>query len=57
LNGKGFLVQPAAGRVVGAAPDGVAFAVSLDGTIDDRGNPGGRRLSRADRAAIEACLH
>lgn len=57
LNGKSFLVQPATGRVVGTSPDGVAFTVSTRGVIDDRGNPGGRRLSAADRKTIRACLH
>jgi hypothetical protein len=57
LNGKGFLVQPATGRVVGTSPSGVGFAVSLAGAIDDRGNPGGRRLAPVERRSIRACLH
>jgi hypothetical protein len=57
LNGKGFLVQPATGRVVGTSPSGVGFAVSVGGAIDDGGNPGGRRLRPAERRSIRSCLH
>ena len=57
LDGKGFLVQGATGRVVGTSPAGVAFSVSTVGRIDDRGNPGGRRLSLAERRTIRGCLH
>ena len=57
LNGKGFLVQGATGRVVGTSPAGVAFSVTPAGRLDDRGNPGDRRLSPAERKSIRACLH
>jgi hypothetical protein len=57
LNAKDFLVGPAGGRVEGTSPRGVAFSVVVaSGTIDDRGNPGKRRLSPTDRRSIEACL-
>jgi len=57
LNKKSFLVQPATGHVVGTSPSGVGFTVSVGGAIDDRGNPGSRRLLPAEREAIRACLH
>jgi hypothetical protein len=57
LNGKGFLVQPATGQIVGTSPRGVAFTVTVGGRIADGGNPGGRRLSGAERRAIRGCLH
>jgi hypothetical protein len=58
LNAKQFLVEAAGGLVEGTSPRGVGFSVTAaSGAIDDRGNPGGRRLSAADRRAIKACLH
>jgi hypothetical protein len=56
LNGKGFLVQPATGKVVGTSPGGIAFSVTPSGVIDDRGNPGGRRLPSGAREVIRGCL-
>jgi hypothetical protein len=60
LNDRGFLVEAGGGAVMGSSPSGVGFTLTIgaDGTsIDDSGNPGNppRRLSRADRTAIEAC--
>jgi hypothetical protein len=57
LNAHSFLVQASGARVDGSSPGGVNFSVSVSGRIDDTGNPGGRRLSRADRLSIRACLH
>jgi len=58
LNGDGFLVGTARGRVEGTSPGGVAFSVVVaSGVIDDRGNPGGRRLAARDRRSIRVCLH
>ena len=57
LNARSFLVQASGGRVEGSSPGGVNFAVGVTGRIDDSGNPGGRRLSPADRRSVEACLH
>jgi hypothetical protein len=57
LDGKDFLVQPATGQVVGTSPRGVAFRVTIGGRIADGGNPGGRRLSPAERRTIRGCLH
>jgi len=57
LNSKGFLVQPATGKVVGTSPSGVGFAVTTAGSIDDAGNPAGRRLTQSERRSIRACLH
>jgi hypothetical protein len=56
LNARSFLVQASGARVEGSSPGGVNFTVSA-GLVDDSGNPGGRRLSRVDRASIRACLH
>jgi hypothetical protein len=58
LNAKSFLVEASDGRVEGTSPAGIAFSAAVaSGGIDDRGNPGGRRLSHAERRSIEACLH
>jgi hypothetical protein len=58
LNGDGFLVGAAGGRVEGTSPGGIAFSVvAASGAIDDRGNPGRRRLAARDRRSIQACLH
>jgi hypothetical protein len=58
LNAKHFLVGAAGGRVEGTSPAGIGFSVvAASGTIDDRGNPGGRRLTARERASIRACLH
>ena len=58
LNKKGFLVQPNGLRVIGTAPDGIAFSVvALTGTIDDAGNPEKRKLTSHDHTLVRACLH
>jgi hypothetical protein len=58
LNAKHFLVGTAGGRVEGTSPAGIGFSVVVaNGAIDDRGNPGGHRLSTGERASIRACLH
>jgi hypothetical protein len=58
LNAKQFLVGTAGGRVEGTSPAGVGFSVVVaTGTIDDGGNPAGRRLSPRERRSIRACLH
>jgi hypothetical protein len=58
LNAKSFLVEASGGRVEGTSPAGIAFSLAVaSGRIDDRGNPGGRRLSPAERRSVEACLH
>jgi hypothetical protein len=57
LNARSFLVQASGARVDGSSPGGVNFSVSVAGKIDDSGNPGGRRLSRAERRSIRGCLH
>ncbi len=54
LNAKGFLVQ-GAGTVRGQSPSGIAFSVR--GTaIDDSGNPGGARLTPAERRTVRSCV-
>jgi hypothetical protein len=51
-------VQPNGLRVIGTAPDGIAFSVvALTGTIDDAGNPEKHKLTPHDRTLVRACLH
>jgi hypothetical protein len=57
LNDDRFLVQADGGRVRGSSPGGIVFTVVVaTRRIDDRTNPGGRRLSPAERGAINGCL-
>ena len=57
LNDARFLVEAAGGSVSGSSPGGITFTVVVStGRIDDRSNPGERRLTAADRAEIGRCL-
>ena len=59
LNDLGFLVQPKARTVEGTSPSGVGFTITLSSTapvVDSRGNPSGRKLTRAELGSIKKCL-
>ncbi len=55
----GFLVTGGSRVVEGQSPSGATFTLRIRGgrsSIDDSGNPGSRRLTAKERAAIGSCV-